>query len=66
MTRDETPPPSLKILEITYSNFVIARALYAFAKLGIAAFWEMTPSAARNSHPLPASTPEPFIAFSAR
>jgi len=36
MTREETVPPSLKILEITYSNFVIARALYAFAKLGIA------------------------------
>jgi SAM-dependent methyltransferase len=36
MTREETPPPGLKILEITYSNFVIARALYAFAKLGIA------------------------------
>ena len=36
MTHDEGPPPSLKILEITYSNLVIARALYAFAKLGIA------------------------------
>ena len=36
MAHEEIPPPSLKILEITYSNFVIARALYAFAKLGIA------------------------------
>ena len=36
MTHEGTPPPSLKILEITYSNFVIARALYAFAKLGLA------------------------------
>lgn len=36
MTHDEAPPPSLKILEITYSNLVVARALYAFAKLGIA------------------------------
>lgn len=36
MTNDTSLPPSLKILEITYSNFVIARALYAFAKLGIA------------------------------
>ncbi len=36
MTHDAAPPPSLKILDITYSNFVIARALYAFAKLGIA------------------------------
>ena len=37
MCRDENKsPPSLKILEITYSNFVIARAIYAFAKLGIA------------------------------
>lgn len=36
MTHEDGPPPSLKILEITYSNFVIARALYAFAKLGIA------------------------------
>ena len=36
MTHDETAPPSLEILEITYSNLVIARALYAFAKLGIA------------------------------
>ena len=35
MTHDETAPPSLEILEITYSNLVIARALYAFAKLGI-------------------------------
>jgi len=35
MSREETPP-GMKILEITYSNFVIARALYAFAKLGIA------------------------------
>ena len=35
MTHEDTPP-GLKILEITYSNFVIARALYAFAKLGIA------------------------------
>lgn len=34
--REEATPPGLKILEITYSNFVIARALYAFAKLGIA------------------------------
>ena len=36
MTHDEASPPSLRILEITYSNFVIARALYAVAKLGIA------------------------------
>lgn len=36
MEYEDGPPPSLKILEITYSNFVIARALYAFAKLGIA------------------------------
>lgn len=36
MTHDAIPPPSVRILEITYSNFVIARALYAFAKLGIA------------------------------
>jgi len=36
MKHEDGPPPSLKILEITYSNFVIARALYAFAKLGIA------------------------------
>ena len=36
MTNDTNLPPSVKILEITYSNFVIARALYAFAKLGIA------------------------------
>jgi hypothetical protein len=36
VTHDETTPPSLEILEITYSNLVIARALYAFAKLGIA------------------------------
>jgi hypothetical protein len=36
MTHDATSPPSLRILELTYSNFVIARALYAFAKLGIA------------------------------
>ena len=36
MAHEEIPPPSLKILELTYSNFVIARALYAFAKLGIA------------------------------
>lgn len=36
MTNDTSLSPSVKILEITYSNFVIARALYAFAKLGIA------------------------------
>ena len=36
MRHDEASPPGLRILEITYSNFVIARALYAFAKLGIA------------------------------
>lgn len=36
MTKDDAPPPNVKILELTYSNFVIARALYAFAKLGIA------------------------------
>lgn len=36
MAHEETAPPSFRILEITYSNFVIARALYAFAKLGIA------------------------------
>lgn len=36
MTKDASLPPSVKILEITYSNFVIARALYAFAKLGLA------------------------------
>lgn len=36
MEHEDGPPPSLRILEITYSNFVIARALYAFAKLGIA------------------------------
>jgi hypothetical protein len=36
MAHDEAAPPGLKILEITYSNFVIARAMYAFAKLGIA------------------------------
>ena len=34
--RNEETPPNLKILEITYSNFVIARGLYTFAKLGIA------------------------------
>lgn len=33
---EDGPPPGLKILEITYSNLVIARALYAFAKLGLA------------------------------
>ncbi len=33
---DQETPPGAKILEITYSNFVIARGLYAFAKLGIA------------------------------
>jgi hypothetical protein len=31
-------PPGLQVLEITYSNFVIARGIYAFAKLGIADF----------------------------
>jgi len=36
MANDTSLPPSVKILEITYSNFVVARALYAFAKLGIA------------------------------
>jgi SAM-dependent methyltransferase len=36
MSHEQTPPPSSRILEITYSNFVVARALYAFAKLGIA------------------------------
>lgn len=36
MAPEEESSPSLRILEITYSNFVIARALYAFAKLGIA------------------------------
>ena len=36
MAHEATPPPSQQILEITYNNFVIARALYAFAKLGIA------------------------------
>ncbi len=36
MEHEEGPPPSVKILEMTYSNFVIARALYAFAKLGMA------------------------------
>ena len=33
---EQASPPGVKILEITYSNLVIARALYAFAKLGIA------------------------------
>lgn len=36
MEHDGNLPASLKILEITYTNLVIARALYAFAKLGIA------------------------------
>lgn len=36
MTHEDGLPPAMKILEITYSNFVISRALYAFAKLGIA------------------------------
>jgi len=36
LTHEETAPPGARILEITYSNLVIARALYAFAKLGIA------------------------------
>jgi hypothetical protein len=36
MTHEDGPPASLKILEITYSNFVTARALHAFAKLGLA------------------------------
>jgi hypothetical protein len=36
VTPDKTLPPSLTILETTYSNFVIARALYTFAKLGLA------------------------------
>lgn len=36
MSEEETVPPGLKILEITFTNLVIARALYAFAKLGIA------------------------------
>ena len=35
MPNEETPP-NLKIPEITYSNFVITRGLYTFAKLGIA------------------------------
>jgi len=38
MTEPETHPPGLKILEITFSNLVLSRALYAFAKLGIADF----------------------------
>lgn len=36
MAMQDNPAPFLKILEITYSNFVIARGLYAFAKLGLA------------------------------
>lgn len=36
MRHEENPAASSRILEITYSNFVTARALYAFAKLGIA------------------------------
>jgi hypothetical protein len=36
MAEEEAVPPGLKILEITYSNVVLARALYAFAKLNIA------------------------------
>ncbi len=52
MAHEESPPPSLKILEITYSNFVIARALYAFAKLGIA---DLLGGKARSSDELAAS-----------
>ncbi len=36
MSSEEAPPPGLRILEITYSNLVTARAIYAFAKLGLA------------------------------
>jgi len=35
VSSENPAPPALQILEITYSNLVIARAMYAFAKMGI-------------------------------